>query len=212
MSENISPKKHGEDWELKFNKITELAVELFLKDGENMSMRELAKKMGIAVGGLYRYVQDRRDMFFLCQNHVMAKMSGDFESITIKERGDVIATLTSISNYLLDLAEFDYPRFRFMFLLEPPQSTKTQGEHEEVCQRLGIEGVQNLLMLGIQQGIFKITEDQVKLYIKVLWGFILGPGALISPMYDYFFFDEDKDWKKRFRDEVIKITLQAISN
>lgn len=66
-------------------------------------------------------------------------------------------------------------------------------------------------MIGIQQGKFKITEDQVKLYIKILWGFILGPGTLISPMYDNFFFDEPTGWKKEFRDEVIKITLQAIS-
>ena len=68
MNNSVSPIKRSKEWEAKFSKIGDFALDLFLKDGENMSMRDLAKKMDIAVGGLYRYVQDKRDLFFHCQN------------------------------------------------------------------------------------------------------------------------------------------------
>lgn len=203
--------KHGSEWERKFELLSKYALELFIRDGENMSLRELAGKLEISPGAIYRYVLDKRDLWFLCQNIIFAKMSEDFDKIAIEAQGDTFIALKEISNYLLNLAEFDFPRFRFMFIMGPPISKKPIGTYETKCQKIGIKGLHQILETGINNGQIKLKKDHIKNYIMILWGFILGPGILISPLYDHFFIDQKMGWKKKFRKEVIDLCLKIIS-
>ncbi len=205
-----SSQRHGEAWQKKFDNIREVAIELFLRDGENMSMRELAKRLNIAVSGMYRYIHDKRDLFFLCQNYLFEKLTEDFERIAMDNFDDLYTTLYKIGDHLLDIAEFNFSLFKFLFMLEPPPSNKEKGPEEIKCQRLAIDGLKGLLIMGIKQSKINLNIDEVDMFAKILWGIILGPGIIISPMYDYFFESEELEWKKKYRKNVLELALKQL--
>ena len=63
----------------KLQQIIDGGTKLFVKDGNKMSMRELARQMDIAVSGLYRYVQNKRELWFAC-------IINEFETVQFSEK------------------------------------------------------------------------------------------------------------------------------
>ncbi|MHA1744366.1 MAG: TetR/AcrR family transcriptional regulator, partial [Promethearchaeota archaeon] len=64
--------------EAKFQQIITIGTQLFIRDGDQMSMHELAQEVGLVVSGLYRYIQTKRELWFACSNQEFAKFSDDY--------------------------------------------------------------------------------------------------------------------------------------
>ncbi len=173
--------------EEQLQKIIRNGKELFIKDGDKMSMRELAREMDLAVSGLYRYVQSKRELWFACNNEEFEKFSKDLDEIENQHKGNDIILLRKIGVYFLNLAKNNFPLFKFMFLSTPPSSNKDKGPFELQCYRAGFTNLNKVITKLVRSG--EINEKNPLLLSLVIWGFVLGPAIISSPMYSYFFDD-----------------------
>jgi len=171
----------------QLQKIITIGRELFLKDGNKMSMRELARQMDIAVSGLYRYVQNKRELWFACINKEFEKFSKDLDEIEHRHKGNDIILLRKVGKFFFDLASNNFPLFSFMFLPTPPSSNKDKGPFELQCERAGFTNLTKIITRAVRSG--KIKEKDPILLSLAIWGFVLGPAIISSPMYSYFFDD-----------------------
>ena len=171
--------------EERLQKIITIGRELFLKDGNKMSMRELARQMDIAVSGLYRYVQNKRELWFACTNKEFEKFSKDLDEIELQHKGNDVMLLRKVGIYFFDLASNNFPLFSFMFLPTPPSSNKNKGPFELKCERAGFTNLIKITTRAVSSG--EIKKKNPLLLSLAIWGFVLGPSIISSPMYSYFF-------------------------
>ena len=100
--------------EIQLRKIIEKGRELYLKDGSHMSMRELARQLELAVSGLYRYVQNKRELWFACIDKDFENLSKDLDEIESKHKGNDLELLQKIGEYFLQLSQDNFPLFKFI--------------------------------------------------------------------------------------------------
>ena len=173
--------------EEKLQEIIDNGKKLFLRDGDHMSMRELAREMDLAVSGLYRYIQNKRELWFACNNQEFEKFSKDYDKIEEQHKGNDIILLRKMGEYFLNLAKDNFPLFKFMFLSTPPSSNKDKGPFELECYRAGFTNLNKLITKIVKTGQTK--EKNSMLLSLAIWGFVLGPSIISSPMFSYFFDD-----------------------
>ncbi|GAH36360.1 unnamed protein product [marine sediment metagenome] len=171
--------------EEQLQKIITIGRELFLKDGNKMSMRELARQMDIAVSGLYRYIQNKRELWFACTNKEFEKFSKDLDEIEQQHKGNDVMLLRKIGVYFFNLASNNFPLFNFMFLPTPPSSNKNKGPFELKCERAGFTNLIEITTRAVSSG--EIKKKNPLLLSLAIWGFVLGPAIISSPIYSYFF-------------------------
>ena len=198
--------------EEKLQKIIETGKELFIRDGDHMSMRELAREMDLVVSGLYRYIQNKRELWFACNNQEFEKFSEDFDKIEEKSRGNDIILLRKFGEYFLNLAKNNYPLFKFMFLSTPPLSTKDRGPFELQCKRAGFTNLNKIITRIVKTG--HIKEKNAMLLSLAIWGFVLGPSIISSPMFSYFFdgFPDENFNPDEYRDYVLDLIGKMLIN
>ncbi len=171
--------------EEQLQKIITIGRELFLKDGNEMSMRKLARRMNVAVSGLYRYVQNKRELWFACTNKEFEKFSKDLDEIEHRHKGNDVMLLRKVGEYFFDLSSKNFPLFSFMFLPTPPPSNKDKGPFELKCERAGFTNLIKITTRAVSSG--EIKKKNPLLLSLAIWGFVLGPAIISSPMYSYFF-------------------------
>ncbi|MFX1478089.1 MAG: TetR/AcrR family transcriptional regulator [Promethearchaeota archaeon] len=173
--------------EEQLQRIIALGTELFLKDGNKMSMRKLARQMDIAVSGLYRYVESKRELWFACIIKEFEKFSKDIDEIEHRHKGNDVLLLRKIGKYFFDLGTRNFPLFSFMFLPTPPSSNIKKGPYELQHSKAGFTNLSKIVARAIRSGEIKKKNP---LYLSLaIWGFVLGPAIITSPMYSHFFED-----------------------
>jgi len=177
--------------EIQLRKIIEKGRELYLKDGSNMSMRELARQLDLAVSGLYRYVQNKRELWFACIDKDFENLSKELDEIESIHKGNDLELLQKIGEYFLQLSQDNFPLFKFMFLTEPPSSNKEKGPFELQCSKFGFSNLINIITRAMESG--EISKTNPLLLSLTIWGFVLGPAIISSPMFAYFFEDVPTD-------------------
>lgn len=177
--------------EIQLRKIIEKGRELYLKDGSQMSMRELARQLELVVSGLYRYVQNKRELWFACIDKDFKNLSKELDEIESEHKGNDLDLLQKIGTYFLQLSQDNFPLFKFMFLTEPPSSNKEKGPFELQCSKFGFSNLINIISRAIKSG--EISKTNPLLLSLTIWGFVLGPAIISSPMFAYFFEDVPTD-------------------
>ncbi len=173
--------------EEKLQKIIDNGKKLFIRDGDHMSMRELAREMDLAVSGLYRYVLNKRELWFACINQEFENFSNDYDKIEEQHSGNDILLLRKFGVYFMDLAKNNYPLFKFMFLSTPPLSNKEKGPFELNNYKAGFTNLNSLVTKLVKT---KQTKQKKTLLLSLaIWGFVLGPSIITSPMLSYLFED-----------------------
>ena len=193
----------------QLQKIIAIGTKLFVKDGNKMSMRELARQMDIAVSGLYRYVQNKRELWFACITTEFEKFSKDLDEIEKQHKGSDISLLRKMGKYFLDFASKDFPLFTFMFLPTPPSSNKKKGPYELQWSRAGFTNLTKVITRAVRSGEIK-EKDPIFLSLAI-WGFVLGPSIITSPLYYHFFEDfSEKDFNPTEFHEYILSLMKEI--
>ena len=177
--------------EKQLRKIIEMGRKLYLKDGTNMTMRELARQLDLAVSGLYRYVQNKRELWFACIDKDFENLSKEMDEIESKHKGNDLELLQKIGEYFLKLSQDNFPLFKFMFLTEPPASNKENGPFEMQCSKFGFTNLIKIITRSMGSG--EISKTNPLLLSLTIWGFVLGPAIISSPMFAYFFEDVPTD-------------------
>ncbi len=192
--------------EAKLHQIITVGTKLFIRDGDHMSMRELAQEVGLVVSGLYRYFQNKRELWFACNNHEFAKFSNDYAKIESDHSGEDALILMKYGAYFLELAHKDFPLFKFMFLSTPPPSKKGKGPFELQHYGAGFTNLYEVITRLVKTGNYSETNS---LYLALsTWGFVLGPSIITSPLFTHFF--EGFPVEKFDPDEYRAFVLQLI--
>ena len=192
--------------EAKLQQIITIGTKLFIRDGDQMSMRELAQEVGLVVSGLYRYIQNKRELWFACNNQEFAKFSDDFAQIEAQHNGEDTIILMKFGEYFLKLPQDNYPLFKFMFLSTSPSSAKEKGPFELQHVGTGFTNLNDVVTRLVKTGQ---TTEKNALYLALsTWGFVLGPSIITSPLFTHFF--EGFPVEKFDPDEYRAFVLQLI--
>ena len=169
----------------KFDKILDVGRSLFAKDGLGMSMRELATKAGFGgVSSLYRYVGNKRELWFAIVNKDVIEYNIEFEKIMLDPSlVSNQAILLKMLSQFLEYSRNDFDKFRIVFLMEPPESEILDGEFELVHNPKIFQNFLVVVQRGIQTNEFS-GEDPI-LMIGVIWSMIMGAAISLSPLYDF---------------------------
>ena len=175
---NRSPAKK----EVQLQKIIQKGLSLFIEEGESMSMRKLAQQMDIVVSGIYRYVNNKRELWFACKNKVFDKLADKWNALEEEHKGNDLELIGKIGESFLNLSTSNFPLFRFMFLQNPPKSKSGKpGPYELEQNQSGFNNLFNVVSRATESEILSITNP---LYFSLaLWGFVFGPAIITSPIH-----------------------------
>ncbi len=181
-SRNRSPDKKEE----QLQKIIRKGLVLFIKNGSNMSMRELAKQLDVVVSGLYKYVNNKRELWFACKNKVFGQLSEEWNILEKEHTGNDLELIGKIGESFLGFSVKDYPLFKFMFLQDPPKSNRNKpGPFELEYNRSGFTNLFEVVSRATKSRELKTSNPMY--FSLALWGFVLGPAIITSPMHAHFF-------------------------
>lgn len=168
----------------KLQRILDVAKQVFYEKGPNWSMRELANRLDVGVSYLYRYVQNKRELWFAVIAQEYDNLADQFETLVENHQGKSMKLLQSFVKLYLKFAHEEFPRFYLMFLMLPPESEKKQGPFE-YHQNPRFSLIFNKVFITVLEEENLSLGNPELIGVK-LWGQVLGVATLNSPIYDYF--------------------------
>ncbi|MFX0073672.1 MAG: TetR/AcrR family transcriptional regulator [Candidatus Hermodarchaeota archaeon] len=184
------PKNHKNPWirseksKQKLLRIIKKAKILFYEQGAAFKMRELARRLGVGISYLYRYVESKRELWFAVVYQEYSDLTKRFQHIKENYKGSGLKLLENIFTEFINFSQEEFPRFNLMFLMQPPTSNKSKGPFEEWQ-----DPQFSLLLFSIfDQALsdLKISIKNHRLIAYSIWSMILGFATQNSPIYDYF--------------------------
>ena len=168
----------------KLQRILNAAKQVFYEKGAIWSMRELANRLDVGVSYLYRYVLNKRELWFAVITQEYDNLADQFETLVEKHHGKSLKLLQSFTKLFLKFAYEEFPRFYLMFLMLPPKSEKENGPFEQ-HQNPRFSQIFNQVFVNVLEEENLPLNNPELVGVK-LWGQVLGVATLNSPIYDYF--------------------------
>ena len=179
---NRSPAKK----EVQLQKIIQNGLALFIEEGESMSMRKLAQQMNIAVSGIYKYVNNKRELWFACKNKVFDQLADKWNALEEEHKGNDLELIRKIGESFLNMSTSNFPLFRFMFLQNPPKSNSEKpGPYELEKNQSGFNNLFKVVSRAFESEALSTTNPVY--FSLALWGFVFGPAVITSPIHNHFF-------------------------
>ena len=195
----------------KLLRIINEAKILFYEHGAAFKMRELARRLGVGISYLYRYVENKRELWFAVIYQEFLDLTRKFQDIKESQKGTGLELLECSINEFINFSQEEFPRFNLMFLMMPPTSNKSKGPFEEWQ-----DPQFSLLLFSIfDQALSDLKISLKNHYILAysIWSMILGFATQNSPIYDYFKevnpFPMEKQVFKEFVLKLISTIIQS---
>ncbi len=210
MSEKKSSRNRSlEKKKERMEKIVDKGTELFLKDGQNMSLRNLARELNITVSGLYKYVDNKRELWFACQNRAFDQLAKEWDKMEGEHKGNNLELVGKFGKAFLELSLRNFPLFKFMFLHDPPKANSEKpGPNELKCNRGGFTNLFKTVSQAVNSG--ELNTPNSMYFSLALWGFVLGPAIITSPIQAGFFegLESEEFNKMEFHKYVYSLILK----
>lgn len=181
--------RKGDARKEQFSRIIEEGRAMFSTETD-MSMAKLAKKVGLSgASSLYRYVQNKRELWFSIIINDFCDFSDHMEEIVNDpENVSYRSTLMKMCDYFLRFSREDFAKFKIMFLTEPPlpvpRNDDERGPFEKEHYPRAFHVVLNAVKKAQNAKEIKQDEDPFAL-TGVVWSILLGTATSTSPLYDY---------------------------
>lgn len=200
MSTTANTKKYrkGADREKQLDLIIENGRAMFSTDPD-LSMSKLANLVGLgSASSLYRYVNNKRELWFAIIINDFCNFSDDLDEIVDKPQNvSYKETLLEMCRYFMKFSRDEFPKFKVMFLMEPPSSDSNnkgdRGPFEMSHEARGFTTYLNIVQKAQNAG--EIRDDQPAFLITgTVWSLLLGASTSVSPLYAYLgddFFSEN---------------------
>lgn len=174
----------------KLMRIIDHAREIFYNKENAWSMRELARNLGVTVSYLYRYVTNKRELWFAVITLEFREFSNKVKEVILDtelvNRSDSLPEkqLVNAIAYFFEFLEKNPNRFHFMFLMKPPNAKVNNGPFEKHQNPEFMQILYKLLHEILLEN--QIDPDSKPLLGLHVWSHILGIATLRSPIYAYF--------------------------
>lgn len=162
--------------DLTKQKIVERSLELFVKNGYgNVSVRELAKYIGISTGLLFHYFPGKQA---LLESHLAIATSGVQSAIDLlKQGGSPIHAFESVTKLTLGSLSQSIPRNLYVLMNQPLPSEAFPKELAKLKLQILTESAQ-IIKQGQELGQIK-PGDSMALSI-LFWGSIQGTAQILA--------------------------------
>ncbi|KPI11538.1 transcriptional regulator, TetR family [Actinobacteria bacterium OK074] len=151
------PPGHGPGFEVRRQKIIDIAASLFARQGyAATSINDLGRAVGLAKGALYYYIGSKEHLLVEIQSRVMGPLLGRAREIAALE-ADPLLRLRLLSESLLTII---FRRLDHIWVYEHDYRSLSGQELETLLgQRSDFEAlVTGLLTEAVEQGSFQVTE------------------------------------------------------
>ena len=165
--------------EKQFRKIIQEGRKLFLEFGsDGLSMRVLAKKLGMQQGNLYNYVQSKRELWFAVITEDFQLFTSKMQKIITQHQNTKMDLLEKVGSFYIDFALEDLERYRMLFLTTAPPSTSI-GPIESNYQPLSFDFMLQIVQEAIEKG--ELSGVEPSKFTIFIWGIIHGNISLLQP-------------------------------
>ncbi|TFF83727.1 MAG: TetR/AcrR family transcriptional regulator [Promethearchaeota archaeon] len=108
-----------------FKRILEAGKEIILEKGQTgLNMRSLGKRLNMEAGNIYRYVDNKRDLWIAIKYSFYDDFIVQFNKIIDKHEGSYLELFIKFAELYLEFASENFYRFEMVFLSNPPESSK----------------------------------------------------------------------------------------
>ena len=151
--------KRRESSSVRQEQIIDAAQKLILKNGsEHVTIRRIAKEVGISEGAIYRHVKSKSDIFSLLLDNVGENLLEDIESSIIPE-GSVTESLDNIiSTQLATISKRHGMSFQIIAEVISLGDRKLNRQLADIMNKYLVR-IKNLLTQGIEAGVIKEDID-----------------------------------------------------
>lgn len=168
----------------KFQRIVDIAKELFFEMGNGMSMRELARRLDVGISYIYRYVQNKRELWFAILYQEFVSFADHLEKVLDRQTYTAIEMIQEFARELFRLCSDEFQRYNLMFLMEPPKSDKPTGPFEQWQNPRMPKMLGKIILEAVE-------ERDIKLGNPILFGIkisnlLFGTAINTSQILDYF--------------------------
>ncbi|MHA2099316.1 MAG: hypothetical protein ACW99A_11550 [Candidatus Kariarchaeaceae archaeon] len=226
MSTTANTKKYrkGAEREKQLDLIIEKGRAMFSTEPE-LSMSKLANRVNLgSASSLYRYVNNKRELWFAIIINDFCNFSDELDVIVNNPQNvSYKAILLDMCRYFLKFSREEFPKFKVMFLMEPPRSEGIskgdRGPFEISHEARGFTTYLNIVQKAQNAGEIRIDHPAF-LVTGTIWSLLLGASTSVSPLYSYLgeeFFSEnlpktDEDPRIFIHDQVINHIEEYITN
>jgi len=153
------PRTSGSFADITGPKVRQAALRLFAENGyAAVSMRQIAKDVGVQAGALYNYTPDKQSLLFdLLKGH-MEQLLNARQSATLPD--DPLAALEEFTRFHI---RFHHTRDEAVFIsyMELRNLTPENFEVIESLRKSYESDLQSILERGVARGVFQVTEPKV---------------------------------------------------
>lgn len=223
-SPNIKKYRKGAEREKQLDLIIEKGRAMFSTEPD-LSMSKLSNRVGLkSASSLYRYVNNKRELWFAIIINDFCAFSDDLDAIVDKPQNvSYKETLFKMCAYFLKFSRDQFPKFKVMFLMEPPSfegiNKGERGPFELSHEAKGFTAYLNIVQKAQNAG--EIRNDQPAFLVTgTIWSLLLGASTSVSPLYSYLgedFFSDNLpdsfgDPRVFIHDQVIKHIEEYLRN
>ena len=140
-------------------RIREVALRLFAQHGyAAVSMRQIAKEVGVQAGALYNYTPDKQSLlFYLMQGH-MVELLEAWAQLTVPKGAE--AQLEAFSRFHIRF-HLERPDAVFIAYMELRNLSEENFATIEAMRRAYETALEDILKAGVAEGVFDIPDTKI---------------------------------------------------
>ncbi|KIC36591.1 MULTISPECIES: TetR/AcrR family transcriptional regulator [Leisingera] len=140
-------------------RIREAALRLFAQHGyAAVSMRQIAKEVGVQAGALYNYTPDKQSLLFNLMAGHMAELQAAWDSVP--QADSALERLRAFTGFHIRF-HLERPDAVFIAYMELRNLTEENFTVIESLRRDYENGVEGILKQGVEQGVFAIPDTKI---------------------------------------------------
>lgn len=140
-------------------RIREAALRLFAQHGyAAVSMRQIAKEVGVQAGALYNYTPDKQSLLFSLMSSHMEELQAAWDSVP--RAACAMDRLRAFTGFHIRF-HLERPDAVFIAYMELRNLTEENFTVIESLRRVYENGVEGILKEGVEQGVFSIPDTKI---------------------------------------------------
>ncbi|MBY6056684.1 TetR/AcrR family transcriptional regulator [Leisingera daeponensis] len=140
-------------------RIREAALRLFAQHGyAAVSMRQIAKEVGVQAGALYNYTPDKQSLLFSLMSSHMEELQAAWDSVP--RAAYAMDRLRAFTGFHIRF-HLERPDAVFIAYMELRNLTEENFTVIESLRRVYENGVEGILKEGVEQGVFSIPDTKI---------------------------------------------------
>lgn len=140
-------------------RIREAALRLFAQHGyAAVSMRQIAKEVGVQAGALYNYTPDKQSLLFSLMSRHMEELQAAWDAVP--RAAGAMDRLRAFTGFHIRF-HLERPDAVFIAYMELRNLTEENFTVIESLRRDYENGVEGILKEGVEQGVFSIADTKI---------------------------------------------------